>query len=307
LRYIKNSLKIVGTSKIKKEIQKMKSLTVCSSLCLILIVSLVGTAYVWSQECTLGPKQGRTIIQLGPSSLCSPIESGSCEGQSDQIFVSQPIPSGTYDVTLESFDYHSSKPGQTQTSESYFLRLLDESDVKIVDTNAISDLLDDQDILVQKVNTNLYVGDDIGSIIAIHFCDESTGNNCDLSHNSIRSVCVAFDLHEGGQGCTPGYWKQGHHFDSWTSPYTPETLFSDVFENAFPGKTLLEVLGQGGGHLIALGRHTVAALLNAASPDVSYDLTVQEVIDMFNAVFPGGDYEDLKDQFEDFNEQGCLL
>ena len=111
----------------------------------------------------------------------------------------------------------------------------------------------------------------------------------------------------GGEGCTPGYWKQGHHFDSWASPYTPETLFSDVFEDAFPGKTLLEVLGQGGGHLIALGRHTVAALLNAASSGVSYDLTVDEVVEGFNDVFPGGDYEDLKDYFEDFNEQGCPL
>jgi hypothetical protein len=111
----------------------------------------------------------------------------------------------------------------------------------------------------------------------------------------------------GGEGCTPGYWKQGHHFDSWTYPYTPETLFSDVFEDAFPGKTLLEVLGQGGGHLIALGRHTVAALLNAASSGVSYDLTVNDVIKKFNDVYPGGEYEDLKDWFEDFNEQGCPL
>jgi hypothetical protein len=111
----------------------------------------------------------------------------------------------------------------------------------------------------------------------------------------------------GGEGCTPGYWKQRQHFDSWTAPYTPDTPFSDVFDNAFPGKTLLDVLKQGGGGLIALGRHTVAALLNAASPGVSYDVTEQGVIDEFNAVFPGGDYEDLKDEFEGFNEQGCPL
>ncbi|MDH3224417.1 MAG: hypothetical protein OEO23_11935, partial [Gemmatimonadota bacterium] len=68
----------------------------------------------------------------------------------------------------------------------------------------------------------------------------------------------------GGEGCTPGYWKQPHHFDSWTG-YDPEDLFSSAFEDAFPGMTLLEVLKQGGGGLKALGRHTVAALLNAAS------------------------------------------
>jgi uncharacterized repeat protein (TIGR01451 family) len=111
----------------------------------------------------------------------------------------------------------------------------------------------------------------------------------------------------GGQGCTPGYWKQKHHFGSWTDPYTPDTLFMHVFEGAFPGKTLLEVLGQGGGGLIALGRHTVAALLNAASPNVSYDMSVDEVIQEFNYVYSNGDYEDLKDWFENFNEQGCPL
>jgi len=113
----------------------------------------------------------------------------------------------------------------------------------------------------------------------------------------------------GGEGCTPGYWKQAHHFDSWTSPYEPSTRFSDVFEDAFPEMTLLEVLKQGGGGLIALGRHTVAALLNAASPNVSYDMSVSEVIDAFNDVYPSStaDYNDIKDMFEDFNELGCPL
>lgn len=114
---------------------------------------------------------------------------------------------------------------------------------------------------------------------------------------------------EGDEGCTPGYWKQSQHFGDWTQPYDPTDLFSSVFDDAFPGKTLLEVAGQGGGGLKALGRHTVAALLNAASPDVDYPLTVQEVINAFNAAYPGTQdaYEDLKDEFEDLNESFCPL
>ncbi len=114
----------------------------------------------------------------------------------------------------------------------------------------------------------------------------------------------------GGQGCTPGYWKQSQHFDSWTSPYTPSTLFSDVFANAFPGKTLLQVAGLGGGGLNALGRHTVAALLNTASAGVSYDLTTSQVITSFNTAFATRNnkkYTDQKDVFEFLNEQGCPL
>ena len=40
------------------------------------------------------------------------------------------------------------------------------------------------------------------------------------------------------EGCTPGYWKQPQHFDSWVT-YSPSTLFSSVFDDAFPGLTLL--------------------------------------------------------------------
>jgi hypothetical protein len=110
----------------------------------------------------------------------------------------------------------------------------------------------------------------------------------------------------GGEGCTPGYWKQTQHFGSWTT-YSPNQQFSAVFENAFPGKTLLQVLSQGGGGLNALGRHTVAALLNAANSDVEYEYTTQEVIDMFNAVYPGGDYQTLHNLFATQNELGCPL
>jgi hypothetical protein len=114
----------------------------------------------------------------------------------------------------------------------------------------------------------------------------------------------------GNEGCTPGYWKQDQHFDSWPAPYTPNTLFSSVFENAFPGMTLLQVLQQGGGGLNALGRHTVAALLNAASTGVEYPLTTAQVISGFNAVFPvtsDSAVETLHLRWAGFNEAGCPL
>ncbi|MFN0179986.1 MAG: hypothetical protein ACKVZ0_14395 [Gemmatimonadales bacterium] len=111
----------------------------------------------------------------------------------------------------------------------------------------------------------------------------------------------------GGEGCTPGYWKQPHHFDSWPAPYAPGDLFSAYFEDAFPGKTLLQVLSTGGGKLIALGRHTVAALLNSASAGVDYDLTTAQVVSEFNNVYPSSNYGPQKDRFAGFNELGCPL
>jgi hypothetical protein len=119
----------------------------------------------------------------------------------------------------------------------------------------------------------------------------------------------------GGEGCTPGYWKQPHHFDDWPAGYDPATPFSDVFEDAFAGKSLLDVLAQpasappGPEELNSLGRHTVAALLNSASDDVSYSILTSQVISLFNDAYPGtaDDYEELKDTFQDQNEAGCPL
>lgn len=119
------------------------------------------------------------------------------------------------------------------------------------------------------------------------------------------------DVPSGGQGCTPGYWKQSQHFGSWTSPYAPTAAFSSVFSTtAFTGKTLLEVLGLNGGGMNALGRHAVAALLNAASADVAYDLSVAQVISSFNSAYGSGNartIERQKDLFDMLNNLGCPL
>lgn len=135
---------------------------------------------------------------------------------------------------------------------------------------------------------------------------------CDDGNNVDGDGCSAHCTSEapGGEGCTPGYWKQEQHFDSWTAPYTPGTLFVDVFgEDAFSGKTLLDVLKLRGGGLNALGRHIVAALLDAAAPGVDYDLTPEAVISLFQGVYPGtaDSYEALKNRIQGLNEQGCPL
>ncbi|MGR9085984.1 MAG: hypothetical protein ACU841_02795 [Gammaproteobacteria bacterium] len=146
------------------------------------------------------------------------------------------------------------------------------------------------------------------TVQALSVDNEGIGNKpASFAWNAAGLAIEEVEVH--GQGCTPGYWKQEHHFDSWTLPYTPATPFATVFDDAFPGKTLLDVLKQGGGGLKALGRHTVAALLNAASAGVDYDLTASDVIAQFNAAYPGSasTYEKLKNKFAKLNEQGCPL
>lgn len=113
---------------------------------------------------------------------------------------------------------------------------------------------------------------------------------------------------EGGEGCTPGYWKQPHHFDSWQG-YDPGDYYDDVF-GVGPHITLLEALETGGGGEQALGRHSVAALLNAANAGVAYDVGEGAIIAAVQAAYADGSkdaFNALKDELEDFNQQHCPL
>lgn len=135
-------------------------------------------------------------------------------------------------------------------------------------------------------------------------CDD--GNT--VSGDGCSATCQ-IEPPVGGEGCTPGYWKQSQHFDSWPNPpYAPTTLFEPVFGRDVPGNpTLLAALNLAGGGLNALMRHAAAALLSAASPDVDYDLTVAQVIALFQAAFDSGDFDTTASFFAGLNEQGCPL
>jgi hypothetical protein len=108
------------------------------------------------------------------------------------------------------------------------------------------------------------------------------------------------------QGCTPGYWRQAHHYDSWTG-YTPTQTFNSVF-GVGPSITLGDAVKQGGGGADALARHAVAALLNSTSPQVDYPYTTAQVIQLVKDAYSNAiTYEGAKDLLEAANEAGCPL
>jgi hypothetical protein len=131
----------------------------------------------------------------------------------------------------------------------------------------------------------------------------------------LQNVYAAGEDHEGGgdggEGCTPGFWK--NHPKEWPAPYEPGDLFSDVFGVTIAGDedlTLREALNLGGGDEIALARAAVAALLNAASDEIDFEFTEQEVIEKVQAAIASGDpeeIEDLKDELDRENNRGCPL
>lgn len=126
-------------------------------------------------------------------------------------------------------------------------------------------------------------------------------------------ICKLQEQERGEEGCTPGYWKQEHHFGNWpVNPYT--TTFGDAFTVACDGMTypsvnpedgtdictilLLDALSLRGGGVNALARHAAAGWLNAMS-SVDYFWTPAEV----EGAFMAGD----KDALEMANESYCPL
>ena len=124
---------------------------------------------------------------------------------------------------------------------------------------------------------------------------------------AVDNIEITVGEEDGAQGCTPGFWRQPQHFDSWVG-YSPSDSYDTTFGviSSFGG-TLLEALERGGGGEAALGRHAVAALLNAASPDVDYFYSEAEVIALVQAADSSGEFEDAKDALELQNELGCGL
>ena len=121
----------------------------------------------------------------------------------------------------------------------------------------------------------------------------------------------------GGQGCTPGYWKQPQHFDSWVGTgYTPNQTVGSVFTNSgVASETLVQALAGGGGSTIQgaktiLLRAAVAALLNAGSSGVNYQFTTAQIIAETNAALASNDRATilaLAAELDAANNAGCPL
>jgi predicted secreted protein len=123
----------------------------------------------------------------------------------------------------------------------------------------------------------------------------------------------------GGEGCTPGYWK--NHTDSWPpTGYSPSQLVKSVFSQAvlYPAlgnSTLLEGLSFPGGETLEgaaeiLLRASVAALLDSSHPGVDYPRTTASVISDVNAALASQDRDTmigLASDLDKDNNLGCPL
>jgi len=115
----------------------------------------------------------------------------------------------------------------------------------------------------------------------------------------------------GGQGCTPGYWKNNaskKEAVSWKT-YSPGEYFDTVFGVSFlgPKVTLEQALGLHGGGYNALARHAAAALLNSSQSSIGFAYTTAEVIALVKEAETTGKPEPIKNELAAANETTCPI
>ena len=119
----------------------------------------------------------------------------------------------------------------------------------------------------------------------------------------MMAQATAVYAHEpppGNEGLTPGFWK--NHLDMW--PVAPDAYYFDDVFGVGPHVTLLDALSLSGSIDDALARHAVAAVLNAAHPDISYPASVGAIISAVGTYWGTADAEWLKDILDSFNNLG---
>jgi len=174
-----------------------------------------------------------------------------------------------------------------------------------------TDLIDTSDIVTDGENNVQTVAINDDNVRCLEIFYEDSGGFTNL----LLGCLGAF--HQKTEGCTPGYWKQSQHFDSWVD-FAPGDLIGSVFNQATPatsGKTLLEALNFMGGDDVdgaerILLRAGVAGILSASSPDVTYPSTVAEVITSVNNAIATGVRDTmlgLAAQIDFDNNRGCPL
>jgi hypothetical protein len=154
-----------------------------------------------------------------------------------------------------------------------------------------------------------------------HFTPGGGGNNCpggtfNANNGAHLSVCVS--MCDAVEGCSHGYWK--NHEAAWgDTGYAAADTIGGVFAGNLGGvdggtslRDALDFQGGSGvdGKRRLLLMQAVAALLNAAHPDVVFPLTVQEVLDLVEAALDSDDAEEIearKDDLDEMNNLGCPL
>jgi hypothetical protein len=157
------------------------------------------------------------------------------------------------------------------------------------------------------------------------FQPASTSCNVDLCQScpGNSASCPTTNLCQGGQGCTPGFFKgnaDNKGANAWgTAPNTPLTqvftIPSCLSGCGFESLTLRQALSLGGGNDVCgkarnLLRIGTGSYLNAISSCVEFDKTADQVVAEVNAALAsctGGTITSKGSELDRLNNQGCPI
>lgn len=135
--------------------------------------------------------------------------------------------------------------------------------------------------------------------------DPSSANNSATAETTVQSAPT---------GCSHGYWKT--HQSSWVG-YTPSQTLGSVFAGtgSLASRTFAQALDFSGGNTLTeakqiLLRQAVAALLNAAHPDVDYPKTTAEIVSDVDAALASNNRSTilgLATTLDQLNNLGCPI
>jgi LPXTG-motif cell wall-anchored protein len=168
----------------------LKSVTFLGVFGILLSAAMVRPAHATGSHtpsCPLPARAGRTIVVFPKDDK---IRSDKSFEESRSKMLPVELEVGSYKVTLVSFDSYPEREDITQPHESYFVRIFDEHEHTIADTNEISDLEDytADARKTEMVNEKLVISKESTHVQAAHAVYPDTS-----SANSVIPVCAAFD------------------------------------------------------------------------------------------------------------------
>ena len=169
--------------------------------------------------------------------------------------------------------------------------------------------------LVSLVFTGIVLATDTSTSGSTATTTDSTPTTTDSTPTTTETTPTTTQP-PGGEGCTPGYWK--NHPEAWigfTTGQTLESVFDVPDSLGLDNVSLLDALSfpggpgvQGGAQILL--RAAVAAVLNSANPNVDYSMTTAGVISAVNTALASNirsNMTGLGTVLDNLNNDGCPL
>lgn len=148
-----------------------------------------GAASSTAPQCPISASSGVTVVPISAELM---LASDAAKASAGPVAVT--LAPGTYDVTLYSWDAHSTKAQQTQTKEQWKLELWDGGATPAITTAATQDLPENTDLKDYQVGT-VILSQAVTAVRAVHDAYP------DVEPHSVAPICAVF-IAQGTSGGT---------------------------------------------------------------------------------------------------------